>query len=99
MFPTGPIHVVAHGVDVLGVEGRGSGIDGTKLAIGAACGPAHVNYASGKTRHELRTRTTRQTDVSLGRAVVGAAEGEPHGIEHGRRENVILRQGDPLVSR
>ena len=65
MFPTSPIHIVAQSVDVLPVVRRGGGVDGTELGIGAAAGPAHVNYAGVKTRHELGTGTTGQANVSL----------------------------------
>ena len=66
MFPSGPIHVVAQGVDVLNAEGRGGGIDRPELANRRRRrSPAHVDYAGGKTRHELRTQT-----IILGQAIV-----------------------------
>ena len=75
------------------------GVHGTELGISAASGPAHVDYSSVKTRHELGTGTTGQANVSLQDDGIGAAERESHGIEHHRRENVIFSQRNPLVSR
>ena len=99
MLATDPVHIVAQSVDVLSGKRRRGGVHGTELGIIAAAGPAQVDYSSIKARHELGTSSTGQADVSLVDRVVGAAEGKARGIEYCRRENVILRQRNPLISR
>src|SRR5580700_6571951 len=99
MFPSGPIHVVAQGVDVLKAERRRGSIERSELGIPAAARAAHVHYAGGETRHDLRTGTAWQTGVSQGIGVVRATERKPRCIEHGGRKGVVFGQRNPLIPR
>ena len=44
----------------------GAALTEPNSAYVAAAGSVHVDYAGGKTRHELGTSTTGQANVSLG---------------------------------
>src|ERR1700674_1985020 len=99
VFPARPNHIVAQGVDILESERLRGGVDGSELAISTTGCTIHIHYTGIETRHDGGPCTVRQTDIINARDPVGAAEREPRGIEDCGREDVILGQSDPLVSR
>src|ERR1700737_383894 len=100
MFPPGPIDVVAHGVNILEVERLRGGVDGTELGVTVAAAPIHVDNACRITRHDGGPKPiVGQADVRQVSGAERATERKPSGVNYGRRENVILSQRNPLVSR
>src|ERR1700676_3396369 len=100
MSPAGPIQVVAQSVNVLEVKCLGRGVYGAEFGITVAAAPVHVYDAGRKSRHEGRTQTAvGQPNVRQVRSAERTAERKPAGVNYRRRENVILSQRNPLISR
>jgi len=83
-----------------GVERLGGGVDGTELSITVTPAPIHIDNACRKAWHEGGTQTTvGKADVRQVRGAARATERKPRSVNYRSREDVILSQRNPLVSR